>query len=133
MTGADGITIAEMLLPDDVSKMSPEEIGLVGEFKVMGRLRALGIELRAVRHRVDLWLDNGASVEVKAARLDKQNSYPFAARSTPADFVVVWAANADDFYVIPRQLIAAGVNRVYPSNKRWEWLRDNWQLILAHR
>ena len=133
--------IVEFPLENKLDKGSASmKLGALAEVRVWEYLRDIGIESTIVSlcspaiKGVDIVLSNGTTIEVKAARTSYNTNgtenYSFGARKTPADFIIVLASDYDDFYIIPRSFINPGVNRIYPNAARWQYVRNNWELLM---
>lgn len=120
--------------------LGPQVLGMLAEVRVWQYLDSIGVESKIVSLQgpiakgVDIILSDGTTIEVKAAKMSYNNkraseTFAFGARKTTADFIIVWAVDYDDFYIIPNNFISSGVNRIYPSAARWQYVRNNWELL----
>ena len=129
-------------------------IGLAGEFRVMSELLLRGHNPAKsyLEDGADLILENGFRIEVKSAHKIKYGrgiAYNFDLRRGNRkmdlkhdgfDFIICWCIEESAFYIIPQNILTAGVNitiyetkRHFKSKSRYAPYKEAWNLLQERR
>ena len=123
------------------------KIGLAGELRVMSELLLRGHNPAKsyLNDGVDIWLESGIKIEVKAAhrlRHSGGRSYLFALKGggrkqvqnlSQCDFIILWCMDEDCFFIIPKgEVTATAISigtitpkcKYYPFLGKWDLLRS---------
>lgn len=134
--------------------LDPRVIGKAGEYRVASELLLRGHNplVASIDNGVDLVLENGKTIQVKTTtQLGKREdgfylgidisstSYTMGRRKAPptdlrADYFVVWFVERDEFYIIPRDVVASRnvkhcLSIAPDSGKGFAVYKNRWDLL----
>lgn len=133
--------------------LSNLSLGKAGELRVASELLIRGYEVfqTITDSGIDLIMGNGKKIQVKSARRTKSYSnykkYTYSFKSwhkdgsgykphelKGVDFIILWAVDNDEFFVIPATEIRGKYSVILTCNPKREWsrytqFRSQWNLL----